>query len=131
MARPLEGVEIFWKAAETTPAGMESIARVFQSADAPVLLLFDEVLKFSQSTSEHGGLVPCLRPEPDRRHHRNNTWGGSGQPPAEPGRVDRDGQAGNLTEDSGRSLVTQDVQKKVHLEEGVQPHTADGGCHRC
>jgi Protein of unknown function (DUF499) len=33
-------------AAKTTPPGTEAIARVFQAAEAPVLLLFDEVLNF-------------------------------------------------------------------------------------
>ena len=40
------GVEALGKAAKTTPPGTESIARVFQAAGAPVLLLFDEVLNF-------------------------------------------------------------------------------------
>ncbi len=33
-------------AAKTTPPGTEAIGRVFAAADAPVLLLFDEVLNF-------------------------------------------------------------------------------------
>src|SRR5437667_4591567 len=41
-----KGVEALGPAAKTTPPGTESIARVFQAADAPVLLLFDEVLNF-------------------------------------------------------------------------------------
>ena len=41
-----KGVTALGKAARTTPPGTESIARVFQAADAPVLLLFDEVLNF-------------------------------------------------------------------------------------
>lgn len=40
------GVEELGPAARTTPPGTDSIARVFRSADAPVLLLFDEVLNF-------------------------------------------------------------------------------------
>src|SRR2546425_1694620 len=40
------GVEALGSAARTTPPGTESIARVFQAAGAPVLLLFDEVLNF-------------------------------------------------------------------------------------
>jgi hypothetical protein len=40
------GVEALGAAAKTTPPGTESIARVFQAADGPVLLLFDEVLNF-------------------------------------------------------------------------------------
>ena len=32
--------------AKTTPPGTDAIARVFQAADAPVLLLFDEVLNY-------------------------------------------------------------------------------------
>ena len=40
------GVEALGTAAKTTPPGTESIARVFQAAGAPVLLLFDEVLNF-------------------------------------------------------------------------------------
>jgi len=38
------GVEVLGPAARTTPPGTEAIARVFQAAGAPVLLLFDEVL---------------------------------------------------------------------------------------
>jgi predicted AAA+ superfamily ATPase len=40
------GVEALRSAAKTTPSGTASIARVFQAAGAPVLLLFDEVLNF-------------------------------------------------------------------------------------
>jgi hypothetical protein len=40
------GVEALGPAAKTTPPGTDSIARVFQAAEAPVLLLFDEVLNF-------------------------------------------------------------------------------------
>ncbi|PWB47222.1 MAG: AAA family ATPase [Candidatus Methylomirabilota bacterium] len=41
-----KGVEALGQAAKTTPPGTESIARVFQAANAPILLLFDEVLNF-------------------------------------------------------------------------------------
>lgn len=41
-----KGVEALGPAALTTPPGTEAIARVFQAAGAPVLLLFDEVLNF-------------------------------------------------------------------------------------
>jgi hypothetical protein len=41
-----KGVEALGPVARTTPPGTDSIARVFQAADAPVLLLFDEVLNF-------------------------------------------------------------------------------------
>ena len=41
-----KGVEALGTAAKTTPPGTEAIARVFAAADAPVLLLFDEVLNF-------------------------------------------------------------------------------------
>ena len=41
-----KGVEVLGTAAKTTPPGTESIARVFKAAEAPVLLLFDEVLNF-------------------------------------------------------------------------------------
>ncbi|MBC7076948.1 MAG: ATP-binding protein, partial [Synergistales bacterium] len=48
------GVEVLGKAAETTPPGTESIARVFHAAGAPVLLLFDEVLNF---LNRHRGMA--------------------------------------------------------------------------
>lgn len=41
-----KGVEALGSAAKTTPPGTDSIARVFQAAGAPVLLLFDEVLNY-------------------------------------------------------------------------------------
>jgi len=41
-----KGVEALGPAAKTTPPGTDSIARVFQTASAPVLLLFDEVLNY-------------------------------------------------------------------------------------
>ncbi len=41
-----KGVEVLGSAAKTIPPGTESIARLFQAANAPVLLLFDEVLNF-------------------------------------------------------------------------------------
>ncbi|MCL5942545.1 MAG: DUF499 domain-containing protein [Actinobacteria bacterium] len=48
------GVEALGKAAVTTPPGTESIARVFQAANGPVLLLFDEVLNF---LNRHRGMA--------------------------------------------------------------------------
>ena len=41
-----KGVEALGPAAKTTAPGTEAIARVFQAAEAPVQLLFDEVLNF-------------------------------------------------------------------------------------
>ena len=41
-----KGVEALGSAAITSPPGTESLAQVFAAADAPVLLLFDEVLNF-------------------------------------------------------------------------------------
>ena len=41
-----EGVAALGAAARTTPPGTESLTRVFAAANAPVLLLFDEVLNF-------------------------------------------------------------------------------------
>ena len=41
-----EGVAALGNAARTTPPGTEALARVFAAAQAPVLLLFDEVLNF-------------------------------------------------------------------------------------
>jgi len=41
-----KGVEALGAAAKTTPPGTEAIARVFEAAGAPVLLLFDEVLNY-------------------------------------------------------------------------------------
>ena len=41
-----EGVAVLGSAAQTTPPGTEALARVFAAANAPVLLLFDEVLNF-------------------------------------------------------------------------------------
>ena len=41
-----KGVAELGSAAKTTPPGTEALARVFAAAEAPVLLLFDEVLNF-------------------------------------------------------------------------------------
>ncbi len=41
-----KGVAALGDAAHTTPPGTEALAKVFAAADAPVLLLFDEVLNF-------------------------------------------------------------------------------------
>ena len=41
-----DGVAALGGAAETTPPGTEALARVFAAANAPVLVLFDEVLNF-------------------------------------------------------------------------------------
>ncbi|MGD9897101.1 MAG: DUF499 domain-containing protein [Candidatus Methylacidiphilaceae bacterium] len=49
-----EGVAALGMAAKTTPPGTESIVRVFQTANAPVLLLFDEVLNF---LNRHRGMA--------------------------------------------------------------------------
>ena len=48
------GVEALGSAAQTTPPGTESLAKVFAAADAPVLLLFDEVLNF---VNRHRGMA--------------------------------------------------------------------------
>ncbi|MDZ7338688.1 MAG: DUF499 domain-containing protein [candidate division KSB1 bacterium] len=49
-----KGVKELGPAATTTPPGTEALSRVFQAADAPVLLLFDEVLNF---LSRHRGMA--------------------------------------------------------------------------
>jgi hypothetical protein len=49
-----KGVEALGSAAKTTPPGTESIARVFKAANAPVLILFDEVLNF---LNRHRGMA--------------------------------------------------------------------------
>ncbi len=48
------GVAALGHAAHTTPPGTEALARVFASANAPVLLLFDEVLNF---VNRHRGMA--------------------------------------------------------------------------
>ena len=48
------GVAALGTAARTTPPGTEAIGRVFAAADAPVLLLFDEVLNF---VNRHRGMA--------------------------------------------------------------------------
>ncbi|MCZ0954488.1 MAG: DUF499 domain-containing protein [Rhodospirillaceae bacterium] len=48
------GVEALGSAAQTTPPGTESLAKVFAAEDAPVLLLFDEVLNF---VNRHRGMA--------------------------------------------------------------------------
>ena len=49
-----QGVAELGAAARTTPPGTESLARVFAAADAPVLLLLDEVLNF---VNRHRGMA--------------------------------------------------------------------------
>ena len=49
-----EGVATLGGAAQSTPPGTEALARVFAAANAPVLLLFDEVLNF---VNRHRGLA--------------------------------------------------------------------------
>src|SRR5216683_2368662 len=41
-----KGIEALGEAAKSVPPGTDAMARLFQAADAPVLLLFDEVLNF-------------------------------------------------------------------------------------
>jgi len=48
------GVEALGPAVKTTPPGTEAITRVFRAANAPVLLLFDEVLNF---LNRHRGMA--------------------------------------------------------------------------
>ncbi len=48
------GVEALGMAAKTTPPGTEAIERLFRAANAPVLLLFDEVLNF---LNRHRGMA--------------------------------------------------------------------------
>lgn len=49
-----KGVKELGDAAKTTPPGTEALNRVFQAANAPVLLLFDEVLNFM---NRHRGMA--------------------------------------------------------------------------
>ncbi|MGQ9919053.1 MAG: DUF499 domain-containing protein, partial [Bryobacteraceae bacterium] len=49
-----QGVRALGPAARTVPPGTEAIARVFEAAGAPVLLLFDEVLNF---LNRHRGMA--------------------------------------------------------------------------
>jgi hypothetical protein len=49
-----KGVKELSEAAKTTPPGTEAINRVFKAAEAPVLLLFDEVLNF---LNRHRGMA--------------------------------------------------------------------------
>lgn len=49
-----KGVKALGESAKTTPPGTDSIARVFQAAEAPVLLLFDEVLNY---LNRHRGMA--------------------------------------------------------------------------
>jgi hypothetical protein len=49
-----KGVKELGAAAKTTPPGTEALSRVFKAAEAPVLLLFDEVLNF---LNRHRGLA--------------------------------------------------------------------------
>lgn len=51
-------------AAKSTPRG-RALARIFKAAGGPVLLLFDEVLNFSEPSSGYGGAILCLSPESD------------------------------------------------------------------
>ena len=48
------GVAALGSAAQTTPPGTEALARVFAAANAPVLILFDEVLNF---VNRHRGMA--------------------------------------------------------------------------
>ncbi|MBI2191311.1 MAG: ATP-binding protein [Planctomycetes bacterium] len=49
-----KGVKELGAAAKTTPPGTEALSRVFQAADGPVLLLFDEVLNY---LNRHRGMA--------------------------------------------------------------------------
>ena len=49
-----QGVAALGPAAQTTPPGTEALAKVFAAAEAPVLLLFDEVLNF---VNRHRGMA--------------------------------------------------------------------------
>jgi hypothetical protein len=49
-----KGVKELGAAAKTTPPGTEALARIFQAAGGPVLLLFDEVLNF---LNRHRGMA--------------------------------------------------------------------------
>lgn len=49
-----KGIAELGKAAKTTPPGTEALARIMQAANAPVLILFDEVLNFM---NRHRGMA--------------------------------------------------------------------------
>ena len=81
-----KGIAELGPAAQTTPPGTDALSRVFAAADAPVLLLFDEVLNFINRHPWNGRLLPCLLAEPDRRRNRRDPCGSRHQPSAQPGR---------------------------------------------
>ena len=86
-----KGVEALGPAAKTTPPGTDAIARVFQAADAPVLLLFDEVLNF---LNRHRGSAESFHAFIQNLTvaTTGTTHGACGdQPAAQPGRDDRRG----------------------------------------
>ena len=83
-----KGVAALGNAAQTTPPGTEALARVFAAAEAPVLLLFDEVLNFVNRHRSMAEPLSRLSPEPDRRHNRRVPGRRRHQPTAQPGRDD-------------------------------------------
>ena len=84
-----KGVAALGDAAQTTPPGTEALARVFAAADAPVLLLFDEVLELRQPPSKHGGEFPRLPAELDGCGHGYHPSRCGYQLASQPGRNDR------------------------------------------
>ena len=57
------GVAALGSATQTTPPGTEALGKVFRTAEAPVLLLFDEVLNFINRPPGHGGEFPRIHPD--------------------------------------------------------------------
>ena len=79
-----KGVAILGSAARTTPPGTEALTKVFAAADAPVLLLFDEVLNF---INRHRGMAESFHAflqNLDRRRHRRHSGCRGHQPAAQP-----------------------------------------------
>ena len=66
------GVAALGKSALTTPPGTEALGRVFAAANAPVLLLFDEVLNYLNRHRGAARILPRLYPESDRRDYRHD-----------------------------------------------------------
>ena len=93
-----KGVEALGPAAKDDAPGTEAIARVFQAAGAPVLLLFDEVLNF---LNRHRGGWPspfhAFIQNLTRRHDRHHARGGGDQPAPQPGRDDGVGSCSGRT----------------------------------
>ena len=122
------GVAALGASARTTPPGTVALSKVFAAAEAPVLLLFDEVLNFVNRHRRHGREIPRFPPESDCGRHGDHPGRRSRESSSQPSRNDRLGPAvaGPNHQGGPPCGPRPDCQRRIRDQRGGSPPTVRG-----